>query len=175
MKGAIMATTNTSKPSEDIKTAANSGDIDADGLESMQVALSEDTARRDIASLQAGGQSVWSSIQGEDFESRLKVADAVVNSTPLRDHLGEKIMLRHIVAQATTIADRQTGEITPVVRLVLIDEDGTAYNAMSGGLFKSIENLIGILGMPAYWPGPVPVKINREGKVGEQYYTLKFA
>jgi hypothetical protein len=176
MKGAIMAPSAAkTEATEAAQTVID--ETTSQDLEQLSEQVTSDTSRRDIASLQAGGAGVYSSIEGAEFEDRLKVAAAVANSVPLNEHINKTIQLRHFVAQATEIVDREskTGELLPVVRLILIDEDGTAYHAISGGLFKSIENLIGILGKPAYWPGAVPVKVAQEGTPGRKYFTLKFA
>lgn len=127
-----------------------------------------------VSSLNHGEVSVYSSIKGDDFATKARVLAATTNAIPLSDHLGETIMLKDVVVQAIEVADEQSGEMQEAARIILLAEDGTSYAAVSGGIFKALTNMFGILGEPATWPHALPVQIVEEkGRKGFKYFTVK--
>lgn len=132
-----------------------------------------------VQALSAGSTNVFSTIKGNDPASKLAVFEATTASVPLADNLNKPINLANIVVQVIDIndeeADPQTGEVgvSTVPRTILIDKDGTAYHAISSGIFKSVENLMGILGSdPGAWGVDVVVKAVKGGTGTRQYMTL---
>lgn len=116
----------------------------------------------------------YSSIKGDDIDAKMDVLNAVSNAEPIAQHLGEELLIRDIIIMNTTLTDKATGEVVEVQRTVVITEDGTAYAAMSGGIIRSLNNMIGVLGEPSTWPAPVATTIVEAGPVGRRYYTAKF-
>lgn len=155
---------NTSNPGTEVEVATTGAAIAAAG------GVSEA-----IHGLNSGVSNVYSSIKGTDFASRKQVLAATTTSVPLSDNLGKPIDLVNIVVQAIELPDENTGELVEVPRTVLIAADGTAYHAVSGGIFRSLENLLGILGEPAGWPEPVTVVVTKEGKAPRAYFTIRLA
>jgi len=137
-----------------------------------------------VQALSAGATNVFTTIKGDDIDSKLAVFEATTASLPLAENINKPIRLANIVVQVIDIndtdangnpvVDEQTGEVkvSTVPRTILIDADGTAYHAISQGIFKSVENLTGILGTdPARWGG-VTVKAVKGGSGTRQYMTL---
>jgi hypothetical protein len=147
----------------------------------------EEKALRQLSNLGDGPATVVTSIVGDDFETKVKVAGAVQDAEPLRDHLGKTIDLEHYVAQVVEIkdtdnqgkeiVDEQTGEIKTLmaVRIILVAKDGKTYASISTGIGKALENLVGIIGKPHTWPAPIKVKAVEQGPAMRRYLTLKFA
>ena len=126
-----------------------------------------------VQALSAGRSNVFSTIKGDDFESKAALYNATTDSKPLAENLNKPITIANIVVQVIDIADENTGEVSTVPRTILVDADGTAYHAISSGIFKSVENLLGIFGAdPTKWGGKVTVKAIREGSGTRQYFTL---
>lgn len=101
--------------------------------------------------------SIFSSIQGDNFDSRLAVIDALTTSIPLNEHYGENFELANFVSQAIKVRD-ENGDRVDAVRTVLIAADGTAYSTVADGVVRSLQDYVGVLGMPHEWPNPVPVQ-----------------
>lgn len=132
-------------------------------------------AERTIERLSQGRSSVWSSIPADTFEGKKEVMNATLNAEPLADHIGETINLRHLVVQEVEIVDSATGEATNVLRTVLVTEDGTAFYALSDGLQRSLDTLLGLMGHPSMWDGPIAIVVEKvKGKRGS-YYSLRMA
>jgi hypothetical protein len=147
---------------------------------SNEVVLAADSLRQDINALSKGQVNVFTTLEGNDFQSKVAVLDALTNAEPLQDNIGTVINLKHVVIQAvdmpvTDTKGNPTGEIQAAPRIILIDADGKSYHAMSTGLFKSLENIFGIVGMPTTWPEPLPIVVDKvKGKVGS-FFTARVA
>lgn len=156
---------------------------DATDVEVVETAIeSEDLARNEqdisgaIAGLNDPNSSFYSSIKGTDFAARKAIAKAQTSSLPIADNLGKTINLKHIIVQEVTIADRDTGELNPAPRVLLIDAEGQAYHATSSGLLSSVRNILVTLGEPETWPEPVPVVVvEQRGRGNYRFMTINFA
>lgn len=143
--------------------------------ELVEVANQELAVRDAINALVQGKSSVFSSITGTDFASKLAVLNATTNSKPLAENLGKTIWIENIVVQFVSIKDQQNpeGPRVPAKRSILIDQDGTAYHAISNGVFSGIENLIGIVGQPHTWPFALPIVVTREGAGIQKFFNMR--
>lgn len=118
--------------------------------------------------------AVYSSFKADDFETRKVVLAATTNAVPLVDHLNEHIALANVVVQAIQITDEKTGETDDAARTILIAEDGKAYAAVSGGIFRALTNIFGIVGQPHTWDKPLDIEVVQErGRRGFNYFTIK--
>lgn len=137
-----------------------------------------------VQALSSGATNVFTTITGNDVASKLAVFTATTASVSLADNLNVPIELANLVVQVVDIVDKdannnpihdpETGEVkvSTVPRTVLVAKDGTSYHAISQGIFKSVENLTGILGTdPAGWGGLV-VKAVQGGEGTRKYMTL---
>lgn len=138
--------------------------------------FSDDSLKQSLEILNqgGGGGNMFSTIKGADRTAKLATLNAMTSSVPVSENLGATINVANIIVQKIEMPDQTTGELRPVPRIVLIDADGKAYHAISGGLYRSIENILGIFGTdPADWEGTIPVVITEEGPKGKQYFTAK--
>ena len=128
-----------------------------------------------LAALSGSRQTMISSFDSNTEDGQLSLMDAITNAEPLNEHLGETINLVHFVAQAVEFANEK-GEMEEGVRCILIDEDGSAYAALSDGVRRSIETFIGVKGDPANWSAPLPVQaVEKKGRSGFRFMTLTIA
>lgn len=131
-----------------------------------------------ITRMQSGQVNVYSTVVGDDFAAKLQVLTAVTNAVALAEHTGEHIDLTNIVIQPVELDQRDnngnaTGVKVTVPRVILIDENGTAYFGFSPVLLKGVETFLGVLGMPHTWPEPVGMKVVRgKAKIGTFYNLI---
>lgn len=132
-----------------------------------------------IANLASGNSSVRHTFQGNDWETKLAVLSAVNNATPLESVAGTEqkpggtIMLANYVLQPIELVNEKTGMLEEAPRIMLVDADGTAYSCVSGGIFRSLENIAGILGQPHTWPAPLPIKVTKmKAKGAGHFFTI---
>ena len=119
-----------------------------------------------------GARVSYCSMSANTDAEKLKLFKAI-NDTDMRlsDVVNTTIMLKDIYAEQVDFADEETGEITPGVRIVLVDENGTSYGCASQGVFNAINKLISIFGEPT-WETPIPVKVKEIKKGKKSLYTL---
>ena len=128
---------------------------------------------REIQNLASGNVAFYSTLTGDDFATRVKTVEAMTNSIPVKENLNKTIHVQNIIVQAVPMVDSGTGELQDQARIILLDADGTAYHAISGGLWRSVQNIIGVVGHPSTWPAPLPVHIaSVKGRQGD-FYTAK--
>lgn len=135
---------------------------------------SPNTLRADIAALNTGG-GVFHTFQGADFATKVKVLDAMTNSTPVADNIGTIINLANVVVQPVDMENERTKAIEAQPRIILIDADGKAYHAISGGLFRSLQNIFGVLGKPDTWNAPLPIVIDKVKGGKGNFFTARIA
>lgn len=129
---------------------------------------------REISGMQSGNMDMYSSIKGDDFETKIATVEATTNSLPAADNLGKVIQLKNVIVQKAELADEDTGELTEQPRVILIAEDGTSYHAISTGLLTSLKNLFGMAGEPHQWPKPVScMVVEGKSRKGYKFMTLK--
>lgn len=79
-----------------------------------------------------------------------RVADCINNTIAVTDYLIEM----------SEIANEETGAIDTVPRVVLVDDKGEAYQAVSFGMYNVIRNTVAVCG-DAPWNPPVKLKIKQ--------------
>lgn len=107
-------------------------------------------------------QAIFSSIQGTDRATNIKVYNAInASENSLSDFVGDVLEITDMVAHPIEIDDTQTGEKIKAMRVVLLTADGVGYHSVSGGVVSSLQKLIGIVGQAPWTPAlqVVPVKV----------------
>lgn len=82
----------------------------------------------------------------------------------LADHINEVLEITHVVAHPVTLTDEETGEVITALRTVLIDKNGKAYQAVSGGVANALSRIISIIGEPkgdAWVKEPVKMRVKQ--------------
>ena len=60
--------------------------------------------------------------------------------------------------------------------IILVDDEGNAYHAISDGIFKSLQTYCGLLGNPNTWPEPVAIIVDeKRSRRGFKFMTIKLA
>jgi len=142
--------------------------------ESTEIAtVSSNNVRAEIANMASGANAVFSTIVGEGFEAKALLLEALSNSVPVAENLGKRINLVDVVVEAIDLPNEQTKEMETQPRVILLDEDGSAYHAISGPFLRDVQRLLSVMGQPSAWPGALPVKAIKAGQGTRQYFTLK--
>lgn len=98
---------------------------------------------------------------------------ALSDAEDLSAHLNETINLVHYVGQAVNLTDAATGEVTPAIRVILIDDEGNNYSAVSNELIRGLSMLSGIYGPPESWTEPKAVVVSeKRSKRGFRFYSI---
>lgn len=107
-----------------------------------------------------GASQMYCSIRDDGtMKSKARIFNSI-NSPDKRvsDCIGETINLANIVAHPIQLVDENSGELVETMRMVLIAEDGTSYEAVSTGIVNAVARILQIFGQPQTWSGPIKVK-----------------
>lgn len=160
--------------SENLNTTVNTrtGELEVIEQDSVPVATLADK----IADMQNGGNAgILSTIQGDGIQSKLAALVAINNSEPIADNLRKTIRVANVIVQPVTMEDSKTGQMMAQPRVILIDDAGKAFHAISGPLFRDVQNWFALVGQPKEWPTGfvLPVTVSREGSGDSRYFTSK--
>lgn len=134
------------------------------------------TAQEQIKNLNSGQLSIFSTIKADNQAAKLALYDAVTDAIPVAEYLDQTINLIHVAAQVVKVK-QDDGSMVECVRTILLDENGTAYAAVSNGLFSAVQDFLGVVGMPEQWEaGAIPVRVvSMMSRSRFRFYTLKLA
>lgn len=111
--------------------------------------------------LSENATSIFCSVKGGDRKSKAKVYNAINNPEhKVADFINKVIMVKDVVVEEITLENEETGEFETAPRVVLIDDKGKAYQAVSAGMFNAIKNAIQVFGAPT-WEEPLPMLIKQ--------------
>ena len=111
--------------------------------------------------LSENATSVYCSVQGGDRKTKALVYNASNNPEhKVADFINKTIMVKDVLVELIQVENEETGEVEEAPRVVLIDKDGKAYQAVSAGMFSAIKKAIQIFGQPT-WDEPLPMLIKQ--------------
>lgn len=93
-------------------------------------------------------------------------------SAPLKNFINMELNIRHVYAETCTYVSKDTGELTPGVRIVLLDGEGNSYNTSSQGVFNCLSKIFAIFGQPNTWTEPVRVRVKQLSKEANKNVLL---
>ena len=140
---------------------------DADDLEqatedALELALSSDRfAKLDLKRDITGGGKGYCTMQAVDNRAKVTLFNACSNPEKVADYIGQQIKLMHFYVEIIQTVSEQTGEIVNVPRVVLIDEAGKGYQAVSIGMYNSLKRVVALFGEPGSWDRPHTVEIQQ--------------
>lgn len=118
----------------------------------------------------------YSSIKGDDLDTRKRVFTAVSNAENISDHLGVTFNVVDVIVQPVSSENEETGEIEEYERTVLMTADGGAFAASSSGILTALGNLLTIVGEPSGWPdGGIALQVveKKSRKNGYRFMTFE--
>lgn len=89
----------------------------------------------------------------------------------LGDCINMKIMAKDLFCEVVTCINQQTGAMQDCPRMVIIDENGVGYQAVSLGVYSGIKKLIQVFGEPT-WEEPLPLVVKQITKGEKKLLTF---
>lgn len=122
--------------------------------------------------LSAESPSTYCSVQGGDRKAKALVYNAMNNPTHrVGDCINKKLLIKDVLAEVIELENEETGELQQVPRVVLIDEKGESYQAVSTGIFNAVKKAIAVFGAPT-WDEPLPIVIKQVSLGKNQMLTF---
>lgn len=78
----------------------------------------------------------------------------------LANFINKTLKIQNVLVEIREIMDDETGEIDTAPRVVLISEDGKAYQAVSKGIFNAVKNAYEVFGQ-APWEPPLEIEVKQ--------------
>lgn len=103
---------------------------------------------------------VYSSINPDTIEQK-KLLYKVINSPDckLKDYINKNILLKDVYIENISLIDEETGEVSIVPRVILIDTENKSYTATSRGIMSSMIKVISVFGYPSEWEEPLTITV----------------
>lgn len=112
-----------------------------------------------LAQLSGQSPTAWSSLNLSDpRERRLYIKAALSPDVEIGPEGAGPLNLHNVYADECELADKETGELDTVFRIVLIDDMGKTYQTFSEYARKSLAVLINAYGKPPFNP-PIRVRV----------------
>lgn len=148
--------------------------IEIDLDEEMSLAVSDRFATLDIQSDIVGSSKAYCTMKAEDNRARVTLYNACSSPIKLSTMINKKIKLLHVFVEVISIQSDANGVLVNCPRIVLIDENGQGYQAVSVGIYNSIKRMFAIFGDPSTWDKPHTVEVKNVDLAGGQHtFTLE--
>ena len=120
-------------------------------------------------------QTSFSSLSATTDEEKAKLFNAINNPEKrLADCINMTIKAKDLYIEVVNCTNEETGEITACPRIVIIDEKGVSYQAVSLGIYSALKKVIQIFGTPT-WNTPISLEVKQITKGTRKMLTLNIA
>lgn len=118
----------------------------------------------DMESLMNVEQQFYCSIEDDGSrKSKVAIYNAISNAQEkLDDHINKELKIVDVVVHPVQIVDERTGEVSNMLRTILIDDKGIGYAAVSYGVLSALQRMFGIIGKPSWKDEPVVIIPKKE-------------
>jgi hypothetical protein len=128
-------------------------------VESQELALTVDGMTGFVADLTSTRTSMFCSLKATDDKSKAVLFKAMNNPEKrLGDCINMEINAKDLFCETVTCINKETGESNLCPRIVVIDDKGVGYQAVSIGVFSAMKKIIAVYGAPS-WAKPIKLKV----------------
>lgn len=128
---------------------------------------------RFIADLTAERTTMYCSMTPQTEEEEIVLFNAMNNPEQrIGDCINMEIKVQHVFCEVVTCRNDKTGEEDTCPRIVLIDDKGIGYQAVSLGVFSAIKKIFQVKGLPHTWKKPLKLKVVQVTKGDRKLLTF---
>lgn len=136
-----------------------------------EVAVSEEESF--IMDLTAERKTQYCSMQPKNDDEEMVLYNAMNNPEKrIGDCINMTINVKHVFCETVKCMNRDTGESRICPRIVLIDDKGVAYQAVSMGIFSAMKKIFSVKGDPSNWSKPVKLQVVQVTRGERKMLTL---
>lgn len=129
----------------------------------------------DISVDMTSAQLAFSSLQASTDEEKAQLFNAINNPEKrLSDCINMVINAKDLFVEVVNCTNEETGEVTACPRIVIIDDKGVSYQAVSLGIYSALKKVIQIFGVPT-WNKPIALEVKQVTKGTRKMLTLNIA
>lgn len=117
-------------------------------------------------------QTQFCSMKAESHVEKAALYNAMNNPDKrLADCINMQIKAKDLYIEVVNCTNEETGEVNACPRIVIIDEEGTSYQAVSIGIYSALKKAIQVFGAPT-WHEPVTLEVKQITKGNKKMLTL---
>lgn len=117
-------------------------------------------------------QTQFCSMKAETKDEKAALYNAMNNPDKrIGDCINMTIAARDLYIEVVNCTNEETGEVTACPRIVIIDEQGVSYQAVSIGIYSALKKVIQVFGAPT-WDEPVKLEVKQITKGSRKMLTL---
>lgn len=129
----------------------------------------------DISVDMTSRQLSFSSLKAETDEEKANLFNAINNPEKrLSDCINMKIRAKDLFIEVVNCTNEETGEVTACPRIVIIDDKGVSYQAVSLGIYSALKKVIQIFGAPT-WEKAIVLEVKQVTKGQRKMLTLNIS
>ena len=129
----------------------------------------------DISVDMTSRQLSFSSLKAETDDEKASLFNAINNPEKrLSDCINMKIRAKDLFIEVVNCTNEETGEVTACPRIVIIDDKGVSYQAVSLGIYSALKKVIQIFGAPTC-DKPIVLEVKQVTKGQRKMLTLNIA
>lgn len=114
-----------------------------------------------VSELQEAQGNMFSTLKAETIEEKAQLFNVMNNPEKrVSDMIGKVIRVKDVFAEEIELVNKETGETNRAPRIVLVDVDGVAYQAVSVGVMSALKKLFQIYGIPT-WEDGIPLEVRQ--------------
>lgn len=138
-------------------------------------------AKHEVATIDANERNLmqqedlgaYYSLQAVTREDKIKMYNAINNpDARLGDHINEVIKAKDLLIEVIELVNESSGELQKVPRIIIIDDMGKSYVAVSVGVFSALKRIVKLFGDPS-WDEPIEMKVKQVTKADRKLLTLE--
>lgn len=115
-----------------------------------------------------GKKTMFSSMQSVTPADKAILFKAMNNPEHrIKAEVNLTVKVKDLFCEMVDLVDPDTGELTTVPRIVLVDEKGEGHVAVSIGIFNAVKKLIQVYGTPT-WTPPIPLVFRQISKSADR-------
>lgn len=117
-------------------------------------------------------QTQFCSMKAETKDEKAALYNAMNNPDKrIGDCINMTIAARDLYIEVVNCTNEETGEVTACPRIVIIDDQGVSYQAVSIGIYSALKKVIQVFGAPT-WDEPVKLEVKQITKGSRKMLTL---
>lgn len=117
-------------------------------------------------------QTQYTSMKAETKDEKAAMFNAMNNPDKrLADCINMQIKAKDLYIEVVNCTNEETGEVNACPRIVIIDEKGVSYQAVSIGIYSALKKVIQVFGEPT-WIEPVTLEVKQVTKGAKKMLTL---
>lgn len=117
----------------------------------------------------------FTSVVAVTDEDKARLFNAMNNPDErISNMINMKIMAKDLYIEVVNCTNTETGVVTACPRIVIIDDKGKSYQAVSIGIYSALKKVIQVFGSPT-WEKPIPLEVKQITKGDRKMLTLNVA